>query len=80
MRRLGTILMILGVNLIVASMTAAFWRASYECALRASGGACTEGVVRLFIQTLFSGGGLVYWFVIVAGLWVFFWGKRMRAK
>lgn len=78
MRRWGTILMILGANIIAASITAAFWRAALDCALGGLYATCTEGAVRLFAQTMTSGQGFIYWAAIVAGAWVFWRGKRMR--
>lgn len=80
MRRWGAILMILGVNLAVASVTAAFWRASYECAVRGTDGTCPEGAVRLFINQMVSVDGIFYWLVIIVGALVFWRGIRMRSR
>lgn len=79
MHRLGAILMILGINVIVVSIVAAYWRASFECALQAADGACAAGVFGLFMALLFSAKGLVYWAAILVGLWVFWRGRKMRA-
>lgn len=80
MRRLGAILMILGANIAVGSITAAFWLASLNCAMGATEGTCREGAVRLFLKQMASGEGLIFWIVIVVGLLVFWKGKRMRAS
>lgn len=79
MHRLGAILMIVGANVIVASIAAAFWRASFECAVQTGGGSCGAGVMGLFFKIMTSWPGLAYWFAIVVGLLVFWRGKRMRA-
>lgn len=80
MRRLGAILMIVGTNVVVASLAAAYWRASLECALRATNGHCAEGVMKLFFGLLLSGGGVGHWLAIVAGVLIFWQGKRVRAR
>ena len=79
MRRLGTILIILGVNIAVWSVGAAFWRAALECAMVAQGGMCPEGTGGLFIKLMTSPAGLIYWLAVLVGLSVFWWGKRIRA-
>lgn len=78
MRRLGAILMILGANIIVGSVAAAFWRASFDCAMGASDGLCPDGAIALFFQQMASGDGLIIWIAIIVGLLVFWRGKRMR--
>ena len=78
MRRWGAILMILGANIIAGSITVAFWRAVLDCSMQAQYGTCTEGAVRLFIGTMTSGQGLVYWIVIAVGIGVFWRGRRIR--
>ena len=80
MRRWGTILMILGANLAVASVTAAFWRASFECAVRTGGQRCPDSAVQLFLNEMISAHGIAYWLVIVVGIVIFMRGKRMRAE
>lgn len=80
MRRLGAILMILGVNIAVASVTAAFWLASWDCAMNAADAQCTQGAIVMFIKQMASAEGLVFWAFIIVGLLVFWRGKRMRAS
>lgn len=75
MRRLGAILMMLGANIMVGSLVAAFWLASLDCAE----GACDDGVMGQFFQRLASVNGLVFWLVIVIGLLIFWRGRRIRA-
>lgn len=72
--------MILGVNMAVGSATAAFWIASMDCAIKAADGICTQGAVGVFIEKMSSGDGLIFWAVIIAGLLVFWRGRRMRAS
>ena len=71
--------MILGANIAVGSVTAAFWRASLECAMGAADGTCSEGAIRLFIKQMISVEGLIFWLVIIVGLLIFWRGKQMRA-
>lgn len=80
MRRWGSLLMILGANIIAGSIAAAFWRAALECAMGAPYASCTEGAVRLFVGIMSSVEGLVYWAVMAIGAWVFLRGRRMRRK
>lgn len=80
MHRLGAILMILGANIAVAAVAAAFWRASFECALEAAGGTCYDGALGVFVKLMLSGTGLAYWVVMIIGMLVFWRGKRMRAR
>lgn len=70
--------MILGANIIAGSIVAAFWRAALECSMGAPYAPCTEGAIRLFVGTLTSGEGRIYWLVIAIGAWVFWRGTRMR--
>lgn len=71
--------MILGANMAVGSVTAAFWMASVDCAMKAAEGICTQGALEMFIQKMTSGGGLIFWAVIIVGLLVFWRGRTMRA-
>lgn len=80
MRRLGAILMMLGANIAIGSLVAAFWRASYACAAASPHGTCEEGAVRLFLHLMGSGTGLLFWLVVIAGLVVFWRGKQIRAR
>ena len=80
MRRLGAILMIVGVNIIVGTLAAAYWRASFDCALKSTDGTCAEGVMALFFGQLFSGGGVGYWIVMAIGAFVIWRGKQTRAR
>lgn len=80
MRRLGAILMIVGANIIVGSLVAAFWRASFECATKAVNGTCAEGVLTLLFALLFSVHGLGYWIAVAVGVGVFWRGKLVRAQ
>ena len=79
MRRLGALLMIIGANIAVGSVAAAFWRAAHQCAIEAQDGACAQGGVAMFVELMTSSAGLIYWALIVIGLLVFWRGKRMRA-
>ena len=76
MRRLVALLIVIGVNVSVASLAGAFWHASFECAQRA----CDQGAVGLFIELLFSMVGLLYWFVIAVGLLVVWRGVKLRQR
>lgn len=80
MRRWGTIVMILGANLIVGSIAAAFYLASFHCALGEVSGACEQGAVSLFMQLMGSGRGLIYWTLIVIGALLLWRGWKIRAK
>lgn len=80
MRRLGALLMILGANLAIGSVAAAFYLASFGCAMGAADGTCGQGALGLFIDLMTSGDGVVFWVVIIAGLLVFWKGKRMRER
>ena len=71
--------MIVGANIAVGAIAAAFWRAAFQCAVEARGGACTQGGLTLFFGVMTSSEGLVYWAVIAIGLLLFWRGKRMRA-
>lgn len=74
MRRLGALLMIIGVNLAVGACAAAFWNAAYRCVQES----CDEGGMGLFIDIMLSAQGLVYWAVIVVGAGLFWRGRRIR--
>ncbi len=76
--RLGAILMIVGVNIVVGSFVAAFWRASYGCAVKAVDGSCPGGVLTELMQLLISAGGVGYWIFVGIGVFVFWRGKRIR--
>lgn len=78
MRRWGTVLMILGANIIAGSIAAAFWQAALECVVDDVHATCRTGTVSLFLTTLMTGEGFIYWLVIAIGAWVFWRGKRMR--
>lgn len=80
MRRLGAILIILGANIVVGSIAAAFWQASFECAMQTVEGACPDGALTEFGQLLTSMIGLAYWGVVIVGLLVMWWGKRVRTR
>jgi len=80
MRRLGTLVMIVGANIVAASIAVAFWRAALQCAIEARGGACPQGGAALFVEMMTSSAGLIYWVVIAVGLLVFWRGKRIRAQ
>ncbi|MCQ9616493.1 hypothetical protein L1889_07035 [Paenalcaligenes niemegkensis] len=80
MRRLGAILIMLGTNIAVGSLVAAFWMASLECAMDEADDTCKEGAVVQFINLMTSVDGLIYWGVVVVGGLVFWWGQRMRGK
>ncbi len=71
--------MIVGANIAVGAIAAAFWRAALQCALEAREGGCAQGGVALFVEMLVSAEGIIYWAVVAAGLWVFWRGKRMRS-
>lgn len=64
----------------VGSVTAAFWIASWDCAINAADGICTQGALGVFIQKMTSSDGLIFWAVIIVGLLVFWRGRRMRAN
>jgi len=80
MRRLGALLMILGANLAIGSVAAAFYLASFGCAMGAADGTCGQGAMGLFIDLMSSSDGVVFWVVIIVGLLVFWKGKRMRER
>lgn len=80
MRRFGTILMILGANLIVGAVAAAFWLAAFGCAMGAADGKCSRGAGRTFIDLMSSSDGIIFWAVIVVGGLVFWRGKRTRER
>lgn len=71
--------MIVGANIAVGAIAAAFWRAAFQCAVEARSGVCTQGGLALFFEMMTSSEGLIYWAVIVVGLLVFWRGKWMRA-
>ena len=77
---LGTILMILGANLVVGSVAAAFYLAALGCAMGAADGQCREGTIGLFVELMGSSDSGIFWIVIILGLLVFWQGKRMRAR
>lgn len=70
--------MILGANMVVGSLAAAFWLASFECAINAAGGTCQGGTWGTFTRLMVSEQGLLVWAIVVAGILVFWRGKRMR--
>ena len=72
-------MMILGVNIAIASIAAAFWQSAFESATAAAAGA-PEGAVGLFFKLMTSSGGVIYWLAILVGLFVFWRGKQMRAN
>ena len=76
MRRLGAVLIIIGVNVAAASLAGAFWHAAFECAHYA----CKQGVLMLFVQILFSGHGMLYWIVVMMGLLLVWRGKVLRNR
>lgn len=76
----GSILMILGANLVVGSVAAAVYRAAFECALGATHASCNKGTMAIFLDLMTSGSSIVYWLVIVIGIAVFWHGKRLRAR
>ncbi len=80
MHRVGGLLMILGANLAVGSLAAAFWRAAWQCAVAAPGGDCAHGGAALFVGIMASRAGLVHWAVVALGLWFFRRGRRMRGR
>lgn len=80
MRRFGTILMILGANLIVWSVVAAYWLAALGCAMGAADGKCSRGAGQTFIDLMSSSDGTIFWVVILAGVLVFWRGKRRRGR
>jgi len=80
MRRLGTILMILGANLVIGSIAAAFYLAALGCAMGAADGKCSQGAGGTFVQLMGSRDSIVFWVVIIIGLLVFWRGKRIRAR
>ena len=80
MRRVGAFLMILGANLVVGAIAAAFWLASLGCAMGAADGQCRQDALELLIDAMGSGSGTIFWVAIIAGLLLFWRGKRMRAR
>jgi heme/copper-type cytochrome/quinol oxidase subunit 2 len=80
MRRLGTILMIIGANLAIGAIAVAFYVAALGCAIGEVDGLCEQGAFGLFIDLMGSPGGLIFWLVIIAGLVVLWKGRRMRAR
>lgn len=79
MRRFGGILMILGANIIVGTIAAAFWVSALDCAVAMQGGSCRAVAIQLFFRKMTSVDGLGYWMAIVAGVLVFWRGKQIRA-
>ena len=79
MRRLGALVMIVGANIAVAAIAAAFWRAALQCAVEARQGGCAQGGVAYFFEMMASAEGVIYWAVVAVGLLIFWRGKRMRA-
>lgn len=80
MRRLGTILILLGVNLAVGSLALAFYLASYGCAMGAADGTCKQGAVGLFLVLMRSSGGMVFWLVVAVGALLVWKGWRLRRQ
>ena len=80
MRRVGAFLMILGANLVVGAIAAAFWLASLGCAMGVADGKCKQDALELLIDVMGSGSGAIFWVAIIAGLLLFWRGKRMRAR
>ena len=76
----GSILMILGANLVVGSVAAAVYRAAFACALGATHASCNKGTMAIFLDLMTSRSSMVYWLVIVIGIAVFWHGKRLRAR
>ncbi|MFA7679631.1 MAG: hypothetical protein WCY07_05740 [Pigmentiphaga sp.] len=80
MRRWGSILILLGVNLAVGSLALAFYLASFGCAMGAADGTCKQGAVGLFLELMSSSGGIVFWVVAVAGALLAWKGWQLRRQ
>lgn len=78
MRRFGTVLMIVGVNLVVASIGFGIYIAALRCAIAAVETACVQGVVGMYLGLMTALPGALLWFVIFFGICLFFRGKRIR--
>lgn len=80
MRRLGGVLLILGVIMVFASPIAAWWWAHTECALQEAGRACQGGTMTYFIDLLATRTGLMVFGGIVLGIVVIGWGMKVLAR
>lgn len=79
MRRLGALLMIIGANLVVGALAVGFYVAAVGCAVAAADGMCAQGSLGLYAGLMTSKAGLPFWLAIVAGVVLFWRGKRLRA-
>lgn len=80
MRRLGTLLMIIGANLIVGSIAIGFYIAALGCAIGESDAMCSQGTLGVYADLMTSKPGIIFWALIAGGIYAFWRGKRMRAN
>ena len=78
MRRLGTLLMIIGANLVAGSIGVGVYFANLACVLSARG--CEGGLMWAYADLMGASDGIVFWLGIVAGVLVFWRGMRMRRR
>lgn len=76
MRRLGTLLIIIGANLMAAAIALALYRAYFECVALG----CPGGVLSNLVQLVFSWSGLLHWAALFGGIFAIWRGVRLRAE
>ncbi len=74
----GTLLLVLGAALLVASVAAGYWAIEASCA---AGNAvmCEAGIIDQIGQLMISDAGLLFWLAWVAGIFLIWGGMRLKA-
>lgn len=70
------LLILFGTILILSSMATAYWLASLSCTM--NGVDCTQSGGELFLNIMFSLVGVVFWAALALGLFMLWWGFRVK--
>lgn len=71
------LLVFFGLTLVVSSMATAYWLASLSCAMTVTG--CQSAGTELFFGLMFSLVGIVFWATLALGVFMLWWGFRVKS-